>query len=583
MRRIKDYGGQASCTQLAVKYGETKNFYNSGSVALAHRVCEAAGIKPATREDGSTQWWTVLYTGRDADKGEDGSFIWKLRDELSEALDQTDLSNIELCAAAAPEEDHGYWWLNANPRIWSFSDIAVGEVQSYTLYNENGNKRRIFQNFLDAKVGDMIIGYESNPVKQIVAIGRISAEQDGEKLFFEKIEGLTSPIDYTTLKECPELERMEYFQNPQGSLFKLTRGEYDFILDMIREENPITAEASIYYMLSYAFTTLNQGGYEDIATEEFENIHNLFAAILAKGIGRQLKQGLYREYLNQKETVTAVRGKIDMPGTIQNRLARRQVLTCEYDELSENNLLNQILKTTVMLLLRHVRVDQAYKSDLKKEMLFFSNIDTIDPGTIHWSAIRFQRNNNTYRMLISLCQLILEGMLLTSDSGEYRLASFIDEQRMNRLYEKFILEYYAKECPQVTATASQIPWALDDGIGTMLPVMQSDIMLTRGNEVLIIDAKYYTHTTQAQYDVHTMHSGNLYQIFTYVKNKEAEFGNEPHQVSGMLLYAATDEAIQPDNRYRMSGNQISVKTLDLNRNFSEISAQLNCIVGDYFL
>ena len=155
------------------------------------------------------------------------------------------MSNIELYAAAAPEEDHGYWWLNANPRIWSFSDIAVGEVQSYTLYNENGNKRRIFQNFLDAKVGDMIIGYESNPVKQIVAIGRISAEQDGEKLFFEKIEGLTSPIDYTTLKECPELERMEYFQNPQGSLFKLTRGEYDFILDMIREENPITAEASI--------------------------------------------------------------------------------------------------------------------------------------------------------------------------------------------------------------------------------------------------------------------------------------------------------------------------------------------------
>ena len=99
-------------------------------------------------------------------------------------------------------------------------------------------------------------------------------------------------------------------------------------------------------------------------------------------------------------------------------------MTCEYDELSENNLLNQILKTTVMLLLRHVRVDQAYKSDLKKEMLFFSNVDTIDPSTIRWSAIRFQRNNNTYRMLISLCQLILEGMPLTTDSGEYRLASF---------------------------------------------------------------------------------------------------------------------------------------------------------------
>lgn len=338
---------------------------------------------------------------------------------------------------------------------------------------------------------------------------------------------------------------------------------------------------NIYYMLSYAFTTLNQGGYEDVAAETFENMHNLFAAILEKGISRQLKQGLYRVYLNRQEDMAVVRGKIDMPGTIQNRLARKRVLTCEYDELSENNLLNQILKTTVMLLLRHAQVDPKYKSDLKKDMLFFSNVDTINPNTIRWSGIRFQRNDN-YRMLIGLCQLILEGMLLTTDSGEYKLASFLDDQCMHRLYEKFILEYYAKECPQVTARASQIPWALDDGFGRMLPVMESDIMLTKGGEVLIIDAKYYTHTTQTRYRVYTLHSGNLYQIFTYVKNKDTEFENRPHKVSGMLLYAATDEDIQPDNSYQMSGNKISVKTLDLNRDFSEIAAQLNAIVEDHF-
>ena len=132
------------------------------------------------------------------------------------------------------------------------------------------------------------------------------------------------------------------------------------------------------------------------------------------------------------------------------------------------------------------------------------------------------------------------------------------------------------------ATASQIPWALDDGIETMLPAMKSDIMLTKGNDILIIDAKYYTHTTQTQYNAHKIHSGNLYQIFTYVKNKDAEFGKQPHTVSGMLLYAATDEAIQPDNSYRMSGNKISVKTLDLNRDFLEIAAQLNAIVDEHF-
>lgn len=112
--------------------------------------------------------------------------------------------------------------------------LPAHSFQSSTLYNENGNKRRIFQNFLDAKAGDLIIGYETNPVKKVVAIAKVTKENDGERLYFEKIEGLATPIDYATLKSCPELERMEYFTNPQGSLFKLTRGEYDFILDLIR-------------------------------------------------------------------------------------------------------------------------------------------------------------------------------------------------------------------------------------------------------------------------------------------------------------------------------------------------------------
>ena len=162
------------------------------------------------------------------------------RPSLNYAVPSVEEANLPL----HDDEKCNYWWLNANPKICSFSDIAVGETQAYTLYNENGNKRRIFQNFLDAKVGDVVIGYESNPVRQIVAIGRVSAEQDGEKLFFEKVETLSSPIDYAVLKECPELENMEYFRNPQGSLFKLTRSEYEFILDMIREENPIVTASS---------------------------------------------------------------------------------------------------------------------------------------------------------------------------------------------------------------------------------------------------------------------------------------------------------------------------------------------------
>ena len=112
--------------------------------------------------------------------------------------------------------------------------------------------------------------------------------------------------------------------------------------------------------------------------------------------------------------------------------------------------------------------------------------------------------------------------------------------------------------------------------------MQTDITLTYGHQILIIDAKYYRRTMQTNHDVQTLHSGNLYQIFTYVKNKEAQLSGTGYKVSGMLLYAKTNEELVPDNVYQMSGNQISVKTLDLNQKFSEIEKQLKQIVKDHF-
>lgn len=248
--RFLDYGGMATCKQLSVKYGETPNFYNIGTTTLAKRIAEKTGCDISVKaKDGNKRYWTILFVGRNANSDEEGVFVWKLRDELKDALETVDFSDTELYANK-PENGVNYWWLNANPKIWSFSDIEVGEEQNYTMYNDNGNKRRIFQNFLDAREGDLIIGYESNPVKQVVAICRVTKQNDGENLYFEKIEGLTSPIDYTLLKDAPELEKMEYFTNPQGSLFKLTKGEYDFIMDMVREENqenPIGSEQAETY------------------------------------------------------------------------------------------------------------------------------------------------------------------------------------------------------------------------------------------------------------------------------------------------------------------------------------------------
>lgn len=340
---------------------------------------------------------------------------------------------------------------------------------------------------------------------------------------------------------------------------------------------------NIFYMLTYAFQVLKQSNYEEVASEEFENIQDLFAAILAKGIAQQLKQGLYREYLTHHENLIVMRGKLNIYGTINNKIQDRQQLSCEFDELSENNIFNQILKTTSVALMQVKSVDAERRKSLKKVMLFFSGVDTIDPTDIRWNTLHFQKNNQNYKMLMNICYFVLDGLLQTTEKGTYKMSNFSDEH-MNKLYEKFVLEYYKYHHRYLSEIkAAQVKWYLDgdvdEAVIRFLPIMQTDITLRHKNKILIIDTKYYTSTLQSNHDKSTLHSNNLYQIFTYVKNQDSKNTGD---VSGMLLYAKTGETITPDCEFPMGGNRISVKTLDLNMDFKGIAMQLDKIAESHF-
>lgn len=334
---------------------------------------------------------------------------------------------------------------------------------------------------------------------------------------------------------------------------------------------------NIYYMLSYAFYSLNFKEYKKVASEEFDNIYELFSELLIIALNKQIKQGLYRDYIEVDETTSSIRGKINITESINELSFINKKLNCTYDEFSVNSYLNKIIKTTLTILLK-APISKEKRRPIKNILLYFRDVDTIDTNNINWQ-IRYDRNNQDYRMIIGICYLTLKGLLQSDSKGEKKLMEFFDDMRMSRLYEKFILNYYRKEHSYLKASSPQIEWQLDDDFADMLPRMQTDITLEYGDKILIIDAKYYSNTTQSYYDTKTIHSHNLYQIFTYVKNKEVEVDDE---VSGMLLYARTRERIQPDHDYLMSGNKISVKTLDLNADFESIKGQLDEIVDSYF-
>jgi 5-methylcytosine-specific restriction enzyme subunit McrC len=333
-------------------------------------------------------------------------------------------------------------------------------------------------------------------------------------------------------------------------------------------------------MLSYAFQTLNEQGYKRLATEEFHNVADLCSAILCQGVSQQIKRGLGREYIERTESLSSPRGKLEIAESIKTKSMLRKQLVCTYDDFSVNSYMNRIIKSTMLLLLKN-NIDSKRKKLIRKLLVYFGDVDILDVHNINWN-IQYNRNNQTYHMLISICWLIIKGLLQTTSDGSTKLMDYLDEQRMSHLYEKFILEFYRKEFPDISVNASQIPWIVDDGFKDMLPVMQSDIMLEKDDKILIIDAKYYSHSTQQQYDKHTLHSNNLYQIFTYVKNKAAACAEKDITVSGLLLYAKTDIGIEIDKEYLMSGNRIGARTLDLNYKFSDIAEQLSTIINSCF-
>ena len=337
---------------------------------------------------------------------------------------------------------------------------------------------------------------------------------------------------------------------------------------------------NVYYMLAYAFKCLRTGVFKKLSSESFDNIENLFAEILILGLRPLVKQGLLRGYEEISDELSSPHGHLNVSETLKSGTLLKRKIVCTFDEFTENIEFNRIIKTTCIYLSSLREVDLERKTNLRKLMGNFMKVQPIDLHLVDWNK-RFNRNNQTYKMLIYVCHWLFKKRIQNERNGTKQGSSLIEEQQYCRLYEKFIYEYYRQEfATKIYVSAMHVNWQLDNGSDDLfLPDMKTDITLRCGSKMLIIDAKYYGHEMQSHYDASTIRSGHLYQIFAYVKNKSFEQKNM--DVSGMLLYAKTKDNNDLDQTYLMSGNKIAVKNLDLNKDFLEIKKQLDCVVEQF--
>lgn len=339
---------------------------------------------------------------------------------------------------------------------------------------------------------------------------------------------------------------------------------------------------NIYYMLCYAWNTLQRDDATLTGMEEFDNIFNLLAKLIISGVKNIIKRGFHREYLDFSDELTLIRGKIAIGDSLKQRSLMRKRLICNYDEFTDNVPFNQILKTTISILIRYPYLDSILKKELIDIRHYFSCIDEIRITSHTFLFLKYNRNNMHYKMLMSICELIYEGLITNEEGKDLKFADFIRDEQMAALYEKFVLNFYKKHLPsnKYRTHSPKIEWGIDiqfDNIGIeYLPQMRTDIVIE--NDVdktqTIIDTKYYASALESRNFSETMKlkSGNLFQIYTYVNNS-------PYAgtVSGMLLYPTTEQELNLE--YKMNGKIIKVKTLNLSSNWEAISERLFEIAG----
>lgn len=354
---------------------------------------------------------------------------------------------------------------------------------------------------------------------------------------------------------------------------------------------------NIYYILCYAWGMGEMRGKVNVGIEKCPSIADLLVHVLLNATDDLLKRGMAQGYTVFGDDMDGIKGKIDIGETFKQGRYRQGRMFCHYDELTCDILINLIIFSTLMDAVKIKGISCDNKDRIVKTLRRMPQTRRIRITEHTFNSVRLHRNNRYYHMALNVCKL-LNLLVLPNESigGNQTFLDIMDDERMmNRIFEKFLMNFYKQECKQDFPEVSRshihfqlTPYGMTFAKGTdeacaLLPVMETDVTLynPQTKKKIILDAKYYKETLVSRYgNKGKIRRDHLSQILTYVMNQENNA--QPHTMNtrGILVYPTVDTELDVSYVYKNTKHIIRISTVNLNQDWRMIEQRLIGIIQE---
>lgn len=353
---------------------------------------------------------------------------------------------------------------------------------------------------------------------------------------------------------------------------------------------------NMYYILCYAWGMSDMCGKVKVSTEDCASISNLLVHVLLNATDELLKRGMNQGYIIYGDELNGIKGRINIAETLKQGRHRQGKVYCNFDELSSDIPVNQIIASTLLDTMHIAGISKQNRERIIKTLHRMPKTRYIRICDYVFRSVRLHRNNRYYQFVLNICKLLHESILPYKDlNGKLEFIDIMDDERtMNRIFEKFLTNFYKQECkhdyPEVGRSHIRFlltPYGMTFATSTdeayaLLPVMETDITLfnPKIKKKIILDAKYYKETLVSKYgEKGKIRRDHLSQILTYVMNQENETKPHTKETQGILVYPTVDTELDVSYMYKDTKHIIRVSTINLNQNWRLIEKRLKDIIA----